>query len=131
MRKASARAEAQDTMYTRTREKGKVIVVAATALYSTVQHTNGYRQPEERVRERGSARATVSLDGDAASENSANDADSNKSNDWTAVQELRNRDTTKIIKKRKEPKNLDTIREMIQRAKKERADKAHCGNEMK
>ena len=60
VRKASARAEAQDTMYTRAREKGKVIVVAATALYSTVQHTNGYRQPEERVRERGSARATVS-----------------------------------------------------------------------
>ena len=118
MRKASARAEAQDTMYTRAREKGKVIVVAATALYSTVQHTNGYRQPEERVRERGSARATVSLDGDAASENSANDADPNKSNDWTTVQELRNRDTTKIIQKRKEPKNLDTIREMIQRAKK-------------
>ena len=31
----------------------------------------------------------------------------------------------------KRAENLNTIGEMIQRAKKERADKRHCGNEMK
>ena len=33
--------------------------------------------------------------------------------------------------KQKRAENLNTIGEMIQRAKKERADKRHCGNEMK
>ena len=33
--------------------------------------------------------------------------------------------------KKKRAENLNTIGELIQRAKKERADKRHCGNEMK
>ena len=102
-----------------------------SALYSTVQHTAGYRQPEERVCERGSARATV----------------------WTEMQHQRTRKqkgwkiqtspmTGRRFKtkkaghgqdneKQKRAENLNTIGEMIQRAKKERADKRHCGNEMK
>ena len=35
------------------------------------------------------------------------------------------------MKKKKRAENLNTIGELIQRAKKERADKRHCGNEMK
>ena len=104
-----------------------------SALYSTVQHTDGYPIASQKsvcasevVREQQSGRRC-----------SISEHENKKG--WkiqTSPMTGRRFKTKKAghgqdNEKQKRAENLNTIGEMIQRAKKERADKTHCGNEMK